>query len=222
MEKDSENSLEHLNKFLNDELKEDYSYVILKKQMEEFGSQDILNEFGQVIGKLTLDFLRLNKILEIPDSRKNKLIKIESSKSFFSKFQLLKDNTNTLGKIKKRRFLSSNSKIYLKDKNGKKQYITKGDFKTRNYKIFNASNNKLLAKVTSFNDSDLVTRNLHINLENHYFIELFKTKDEKFMIISFVISVNNLISKIHWLSDVSGFMRRFIRLRPFGPGRSLN
>jgi len=223
MEKDSENLIEHSNLILKDKVKENYSYVILKKQLEEFGTQDIINEFGQVVGKLKLDFLRLNKILEIPNTQDNKSITIESKKSLFSKIQLLKDKTDSIiGKIIKRRFFSSASKIYLKDKNGKKQYITIGDFDNRNYKIINASDSKLIAKVNSFTEKNPLVQNLHINSRNYYYIEFIKPKNEKFIIIGFIISINNLISKFHWLSDVNGFVRRIIRLRPFGPGRSLN
>ncbi len=223
IEKDSKNSLEHSDLFFKDELKENYSYVILKKQQEEFGSQDILNEFGQVIGKLKLDFLRLNKILEIPNAQDNKIIIIESRKNLFSKNQLLRDKNNIItGKIKKRRFFSSTSKIYLKDKVENKEYLAIGDFINVDYKIIDVSENKLIAKVKSVSKKNLIAQNFDIVLKNHYCIEFVKPKNEKLIIISFAISINNIVSKFHWLSDVSGFVRRIIRLRPFGPGRTLN
>lgn len=223
MEKEPENSLNQHNLILNDELIDNYSYVILKKQMKEFGSVVILNEFSQVIGKIKTKIFTINRRLEISDVQGNEIIRIKTENNFLSKNQLLKDKSDKIiGKIKKKRFFSSASKVYLKDKNGNKRYITVGDFKNWNYKIYNISDNKLVAKVKIFNEKDLLAQNLHINLKNHYYIEFATSNIEKFVIISFVISINDIISKVHRLSDITGFVRRIAQLRPIGPGKSFN
>ena len=223
MEKDSENSMGNSNLILKEVSKEIYTYVILKKQMKDFGSQVIINEFGKVIGNIKFNIFNLNIRLELPEILGNNIIRIEGKKSRYSKKRLIKDKShNIMGEIKKKIFHPSASKIFLKDKNGNKQYICVGDFNKWNYRIYNVSDNKVVAIIKEFNEKDSLAQNLHINLENHFYMEFIKSNIEKSIIISLVITISNTLCKFHKLSDVTGFARRVATLRPFGPGNSYN
>jgi len=208
---------------LKEKSRTDYKFAILKKQFENFGSEDILNEFGQIIGKIIIPFYNPNKNLTIQDLIIDKAILIKGKKSLFYKRQDLRDKTNKIiGKIKKKKSLIPISKIYIKNSYGNIDYTAVGDFRSWNYEIINISDDKLIARVKRMNEKSSITQKLHLNYNNYYFIEFLNQAIENITIIGFVISINNLIYKFHGISDIAGIERRIARLRPFGPGKSLN
>ena len=70
----------------------DYKFAIIKRKFENFGSEKILNEFGQIIGKIILPFFNPNKNIIIQDSLSKKVILIEERKSLFYKRKVLKSS----------------------------------------------------------------------------------------------------------------------------------
>ncbi len=208
---------------LKEKSRADYNFAILKKQFENFGSEDIINELGQIIGKIFIPFFNPNKKLKIQDLINNKIIVIEDKKSSFYKRQYLKDKTNNIiGKIKKKKSLFPISKIYIENSFGNTDYTAVGDFRHWNYEIINISDDELIARVKKVNGKNSLTRKLHLNSFNYYSIEFVNQTIEKITIIGFVISINTLRYRFHGVSDIAGIERRIARLRPFGPGKSLN
>ncbi len=203
--------------------KENYNYIILKKFFDEFGSQDIINEFNQVIGKINFNLFKLNRNLEIQDLRSNKLITIEIKNTLFSTNLLSKyENGDIFGKIKISKLLLPRSIIYIMNKNGDKQYSAIGDLKRWNYKIMNLSNDEIIAKIRDVNEKNTLIQNLHIVFGKYYCIEFINQTIEKIKIMCFIITLNFLMNKVNKISDIAGIERRIARLRPFGPGKSLN
>ncbi len=210
-------------KNLNRSSKENKSSIIIKKQFDTFGREKIFNKFGQVIATLEIPLFKLDCDLRIHDLLNDKLIIFERRDNLLYKIQEIKDNYgNLLARVRMFRFQYANSKIVLVDNKGRKRFVAIGDFKDSNYKIINISNNEIIAQIMTPNKENLIFKNLKLDFKNYYIMNFINNNVDKMRIISFVISINQLIFKFRGVSNIAGFERRIARLRPFGPGKSLN
>lgn len=211
------------NQDLSEVSKKNYECVFLKKQFDSFGDEEILNELGQIIGKIEIPFFKLNRNLKIRDLVNNKTIIVERKNNLFFKIRELKNHSGELfAKIRMARIPFFSSKITFADNKGKKQYVATGDFKYWNYKIINTSNNAIIAKIKVPKMKNSLIQKLKLSLSDFYYLKIINKNIEKINIISFAISINNFVHNSQGISDIAGFERRIARLRPFGPGRSLN
>ena len=208
---------------LSNKSSDDHHYALLKRQFENFGSEDILNESGQMIAKIRLPFFNPNKNLVLQDVINDKIVLIERRKSFFFRIQEIKDKTNKiLCRIRQRKYISLDSKIYIENGNGTKHLTIKGDLHHWNFEIKHISDDESIARVKNLNEENSVAQGLHLDISKYYSIEILKQTMEKILIIGIIISINKLESKFHGVSDTVGIERRIARSRPFGPGNSLN
>jgi hypothetical protein len=213
----------NLSQDLGETSKKNNGNVLLKKFFKHFGYEKIVNELGQVIGKVELPLLRSNKNLKILDIINNKEISIIGKNNLFYKTQQLENYSNEIvAKIRLIRIPFFNSKIIFFDKKEKRKYVAIGDFKNWNYKIIDISNNVCIAKLKLPKLEKFIPQNLKLRLNDYYSLQIFNMKIEKIKIISFAICITNFYSSISGISNVAGFERQIARLRPFGPGRSLN
>ncbi|MFX1328203.1 MAG: LURP-one-related family protein [Promethearchaeota archaeon] len=211
------------NKSYKSKVNTNFTYVILNKQFEDFRNEEIINEFGQIIGKIKTNLFTQNKKLEFQDLKNENFFFLERKNSFLYKSYILKGQAGKIiGTVKKKRFLIKSSRIKLEIDKESKHYTAMGDFKNWNYKIIDTSNNKIAAKVKIYEEELSSIYDLDINSSNCFLLEFINKNIDKFIIASFVISINDLIHYQRNLSDIFGIERRIARLRPFGPGKSLN
>ncbi len=199
-----------------------YNFAIIKKKFDNFGSENILNEFGHILCKVKIPFFNPYKNLQVQDLNNSNIVFIQEKNSMFYKRKILRDRSNKfIAKITKNKILFT-SKMFIKGSNKNTSFKVLGDLKQGTYKIFFASNSEILVKVKMMTIMNNLSKKLQINSANYYSIEFFNQNIEKLTIISYVISINSLVYKLHRISDIAGFERRIARLRPFGPGKTLN
>ena len=199
------------------------STVFLKKNFENFGCEVIFNEIGQVIGKIIIPFLNLNKIFKIKDINSKKVIVIEKKNKLLSKICYLKENNEKIiASVRKSRFKTKPSKIWLRHDSKNKKYYAIGDFKQFKYEIINSTDNKIIATVIDTDKKEFLPKNKQKILQNYCCIKLFNLKGVNILIMAFIICINLLNHLSSGISDLAGFERKIARLRPFGPGKNLN
>ncbi|MFW9972878.1 MAG: hypothetical protein ACFFDF_22015 [Candidatus Odinarchaeota archaeon] len=202
--------------------KED-NLVFLKKKFENFGSEEILNEQGQVIGNIILSFQKLNKNFKIRDLFTNKVIFIEKTYKLFSTICYLKEkNSGIIAIIKKKKLSMHPSKIWFKNSSNINDYYAFGDFKQFNYQIINTINNNIVAKVNEIDKKKIIPKNIEEAPQEYFSIYFIQSDLNNFLIIAFIICINILNKSLLNVSDIMGFERKIARLRPFGPGKNLN
>ncbi len=196
--------------------------VLIKKTYENFGYQDILNENGLIIGKISIPFLNLNKILKIQELDTQEIIFIKIKDKILTKICYLKDSSETLiASIRKKRFLSYPSKIWLKNGSKRKKYCAIGDFKNYKYRIID-NDNEIVGEINTLENSEDRKKVIQDNTINYYSLKLFNSKYKKILIVASTICLNIINNPYFGVTDLTGFERRIARLRPFGPGKNLN
>ncbi|MFX1350562.1 MAG: hypothetical protein ACFE92_17965 [Promethearchaeota archaeon] len=208
---------------IKDKVSKDFCFAILKKNFEDFGDNEVINEFGQTIVKIKTNFFNQNKVLEFLGMKYKKFILSKKNKRFIPKKYDLKDRLgNIVAFIRKKGIYIKSSTIDFNINKNNKRYSAVGDFRNWSYIIIDTLNDKTIARVKCFKGEISIPNNSYNNKNNFYLLELISKSIEKFIVISFVIAINDLIYYPKKASDISGFERRVARLRPFGPGKSLN
>ncbi|MFX0035958.1 MAG: hypothetical protein ACFE9I_10005 [Candidatus Hermodarchaeota archaeon] len=211
------------NKGIKSKVSTNFTYIILRKQFKDFGNEEIINEFGQIICKIKTNLFTQNKRLEFQELNNKEFIFLIPNNNVLYRRYILKDKAGKIvGIVKKKRFFKRSSRIKLEIDKESKQYTAVGDFKNWNYKIIDPLNNKILANVKTYEEERSSINDLDLNSNNCFLLEFVNKNIEKFVIVSFVISINSLIYYPKNLSDIFGIERRIARLRPFGPENSLN
>jgi uncharacterized protein YxjI len=194
--------------------------VFLKKKFENFGSEEILNEKGQIIGYIIISFLKLNKYFKIKDLTTKEIIAIEKKNNILYTIYNLKDkNDELIANIRKNRFSKSPSKIWYKSKTD--EFYAYGDFRRYNYDIFNLNDN-IIAKVNKIEKIENIPKKIQKTPQTYYCLNFNSSYLENILIIAFVICINFLNNPSLGISDLMSFERKIARMRPFGPGKNLN
>ncbi len=197
------------------------NYIFIKKQFKNFGFEEIIDGFGQVIGKVSVSFFTLSKNITVQDLIVKKTMKIESKNSFFYKFLNIKDiSGNLVAKIKKKKFSFTHSRLRFEKQIKNTDIVAVGNFKKSDYEILNSSDNQLIAYVK--NNCKIKSVRQDLDFSSYNCLEIINNKIERILLICFIISINNFTSRFYRVSDLTGFERKIARLRPFGPGKSLN
>ncbi|MFX1504226.1 MAG: LURP-one-related family protein [Promethearchaeota archaeon] len=194
--------------------------VFLKKRIESFGNEEILNEKGKIIGTIIISFLKLNKYFKIQDLNTKKIIAIEKKNNIMNTIYNLKDkNDDLIATIRKNRFSKYPSKIWYKSKTN--EFYAYGDFRRYIYNIFNL-NDHIIAKVNKIEKVENIPKKIQKSPQSYYCLNFNSSYLEKILIIAFVICINILNNPSLGISDLMSFERKIARMRPFGPGKNLN
>jgi len=200
-------------------LSKSHELYFLSQNFWEFGGGEIYDEKGTLIGKISNPFFSVNKVVEIRDSEEKLLTILQKKIFMFHRTQELKDPKGILiATIKRKKFPLTKPKFLLLDSSGKKQYLADGDFLTRAYKILDFSNKEIIAVIKS---CPLFNRDIKMpfhNFKNLNYLKITEKDEDRLKIIGFVLAIESLLNYQFFLSDLAGYGRLAMRMRPFGPG----
>lgn len=178
----------------------------ITKQYWDFGGGKIYDKNQNLIGNISNKLFSINKRFEIRDKDNKLLAYIQKKSLSFRKRQIIKDKeNNTLYTVVRKKSLLKSTKYFLKDDNGNYQYVAIGKDFPNSYEIINNFKGKTVAKIGKRDKKLLAFKMLD--------------PDENFLtLITMVISIENILNTTFLLSDIAGYGRLVMRLRPFGPG----
>jgi len=200
-------------------LNKSHELYFISRDFWEFGGGEIYDEMGTLIGKISNPLFSFNKVVEIKDSNEKLLATLQKKIFKFHRTQELRDSKGVLiATIKRKKIPLIKPKFLLIDSMSKKQYVVNGDFLKRAYKILDFSNKEIIAEIYS---CPLLNKDIKMpsySSKNLNCLKLIEKDEDRLKIIGFVLAIESLLSYQFFLSDLAGYGRLTMRMRPFGPG----
>ena len=191
----------------------------LSEEYRDFGGGKIYDKEGRIIGKIDNKLFSADKRVEIQEIDKNPIAIIRRKVLSFHRTQEIIDSEgNPIAIIKRKKKALSQPKFYLSEPNGNTRFIASGNFKQKNYQIFNALNGKVVTKVCKTQQNLLDSLPTPSPLKDTFTLEIIDFSEEKSIIIGLVLAIENILNSQFFLADLGGYGRLTMRMRPFGPG----
>ena len=192
---------------------------LLSEKYKDFGGGKIYDKEGRIIGKIDNKLFSVDKRLEIREIDKSPVAIVRKKVLSFHKIQEIIDSEgNSIAIVKRKKKAFSQPKFYLCEPNGNRKFIASGNFKKRNYEIFNALNGKPVTKVCKTQQNLLDSLVNLSELKDTLTLEMIDLSQEKSTIIGLVLAIENILNSQFFLADLGGYGRLTMRMRPFGPG----
>ena len=191
----------------------------LSEEYRDFGGGKIYDKKGRIIGKIDNILFSVDKRLEIREINKSPISIVRKKVLSFHKTQEIIDSEgNSIAIVKRKKKAFSQPKFYLYEQNGNRKFIASGNFKKRNYEIFNALNGKVVTKVCKTQQNLLDSLANPSALKDTLTLEMIEFSEEKSIIMGLVLAIENILNSQFFLADLGGYGRLTMRMRPFGPG----
>ena len=184
----------------------------------DFGGGLIFDENWNEVGKIQNKLFSINKCFEIRDMDNQILATIQKRIISLHKTQVIKNaRGNDIGTVVRKKILFKPPKFYFRKTKEKALYIALGTNFQDSFEILGFTDIKI-ANVSKLKNSmnNLDSSN---NSDTEFLVlKLVNNNVNRIELITMVISIENLIYGTFFLSDIAGYGRLTMRLRPFGPG----
>ncbi|TXT57298.1 MAG: hypothetical protein BAJALOKI2v1_490023 [Promethearchaeota archaeon] len=170
------------------------NYYILKEKYWDFGSGDILDKNGRIIGSMKRKFFSFRRRIELfnPDGTMAATIheKIISARGA----QDLKDpNGNPIARIKKKILSFFHPKFWLEDPEGNRWYEARGEFMGWSFKIVDLTTNKIVAEIEKADRwRDIFLGGL-FDYKDTYALKILDNETDRRILLGFVLSIDNVL-----------------------------
>lgn len=167
---------------------------ILKEKYWDWGSGDILDEKGQVIGRMVRQIISIRKRIEFQELDGTISATIHEKLLTARGAQDLKDpEGNLIARIKKKILSFFRPKFYLEDPFGNRWYEAQGELMGWSYKITNLSTGKLVAEIEKADRWKDVFLSGFFDFADTYALRILDNETDRRILLGFVISIDNIL-----------------------------
>ena len=199
-------------------LSKQYTKYYITKNYWDFGGGFIFDKNYKKIGKIENKLFSVNKRFEIRGIDNQIVATIQKRIASPHKKQLIKNDVGKdIGTVKRKKIPFKPPKFYFKQGKEKYKYIALGTKFQNSFEIFDFNNIKI-AKVSKVKHS-MNNLDSSINNDGEFLVlEIINNNINRIELITMVLSIENILYTTFFLSDIAGYGRLTMRLRPFGPG----
>jgi len=168
------------------------TYYVLKEKYWDFGSGDILDEKGQIIGKMKRKIFSIRKKIELREIDGTVAATIHEKLISARGAQDLKDpEGNLIARIKKKLLTLFKPKLWLEDPDGNRWYEAEGKFMGFSFKVRDLSTNKIIAEIEKADRwRDIFLGGL-FDFKDTYALRILDNETDRRILLGFVISIDN-------------------------------
>ena len=168
------------------------TYYVLKEKYWDWGGGDILDEQGQIIGKMKRKILSIRKKIELREIDGTVSATIHEKLVSARGAQDLKDpEGNLIARIKKKILTLFKPKLWLEDPEGNRWYEAEGKFMGFSFKVRDLSTNKIVAEIEKADRwRDIFLGGL-FDFKDTYALRILDRETDRRILLGFVISIDN-------------------------------
>ncbi|MHA1409834.1 MAG: LURP-one-related family protein [Candidatus Odinarchaeia archaeon] len=168
------------------------NYYLLNEKIWDWGSGDIYDENGRVIGLMQRIFLSLRADIELKEADgrtvgkvRRKLIAIRPVYDIFNA------NMELVGRIKKTLTSFIRPALWFEDANGKKYLKAQGNFMKWTFNLFNLKGKKVAEVRKADKWRDLFLDGI-FDYSDKYALRIYDSSVDRLSLLAFVIAVDNM------------------------------
>ncbi|TFG21736.1 MAG: zinc-ribbon domain-containing protein [Promethearchaeota archaeon] len=170
------------------------TYYVLKEKYWDWGGGDILDDKGQIIGKMKRKILSIRKKIELReiDGTVSAMIheKIISARGAQT---LMDSEGNIIARIKKKILTFLKPKFFLEDPDGNRWYEALGKFMGFSFKIKDLSTGKIIAEIEKADRWRDVFLGGMFDFKDTYALKILDKETDRRILLGFVISIDNVM-----------------------------
>ncbi len=170
------------------------NYYILKEKYWDWGSGDILNEKGQIIGKMHRKILSVRKRIELREVDGTVAATIHEKIVSARNAQTLKDSEgNIIARIKKKILTLFKPKLFLTDPEGNRWYEALGNFMGFSFKVKDLSTGKIIAEIEKADKWRDYFLGGIFDFKDTYALKILDKITDRRILVDFVLSIDNIL-----------------------------
>ena len=170
------------------------TYYVLKEKYWDWGSGDILDDKGQIIGKMHRKILSIRKRIELREIDGTVSATIHEKIITARGAQTLKDSEgNMIARIKKKILTLFKPKFFLEDPDGNRWYEAEGKFMGFSFKVRDLSTGNIIAEIEKADRWRDVFLGGMFDFKDTYALRILDKETDRRILLGFVISIDNVM-----------------------------
>ncbi|MFX0071864.1 MAG: LURP-one-related family protein [Candidatus Hermodarchaeota archaeon] len=170
------------------------SYYILKEKYWDWGSGDIMDENGQIIGKMKRKILSIRKKVDLKELDGTVSASIHAKIISARQAQDLKDpEGNLIARIKKKILTFLKPKFFLEAPDGTRWYEAQGNFMGFSFKVKDLSTNKIVAEIEKADRWRDYFLGGFFDFKDTYALRILDNETDRRILLGFVLSIDNVL-----------------------------
>ncbi|MBD3216075.1 MAG: zinc-ribbon domain-containing protein [Candidatus Lokiarchaeota archaeon] len=195
------------------------NYYVLKEKYWDWGSGDILDENGHIIGRMNRIIFSIRRRIELMENDGSIAATIHEKIVSARGAQDLKDSQgNLIARIKKKITSFFRPKFWLESPDGRRWYEAQGEFMGWSYKIKDLSTGNIVAEIEKADRWRDVFLGGLFDFQDTYALKILDNETDRRILVGFVLSIDNVLHD----NRHGGFMHTHWGPGPLGrrrPGR---
>jgi uncharacterized protein YxjI len=192
------------------------NYYVIKEKMWDLGYGDILDEKGQLIGRMNRQIFSIRRRVELQEVDGTVVATIHSKIVSARGAQDLKTpDGQPIARIKRKILTFFRNVFYLEEPETRTRwYVAEGNFMGWSFKIYETATRKLVAEIEKADRWRDVFLGGLFDYSDTYALKILDNETDRRILVGFVLSIDNV------LHDTGGFgPGPIMRRGPFRPGR---
>ncbi|MBD3340705.1 MAG: zinc-ribbon domain-containing protein [Candidatus Lokiarchaeota archaeon] len=170
------------------------NYYILKEGYWDWGSGDILDKDGNVIGKMKRKILSIRRKVELRELDGTVAATIHAKLISARGAQDLKDpEGNLIARIKKKILTLFKPKFYLEDPEGNRWYEAVGNFMGFSFKVKDLSSGEIIAEIEKADRWRDIFLGGMFDFKDTYALRIHDNTTDRRILVGFVLSIDNVM-----------------------------
>lgn len=170
------------------------NYYILKEKYWDWGSGDILDNQGQIIGKMHRKILSIRKKVELMELDGTVSATINAKLISARAAQDIKDGEgNLIARIKKKIMTLLKPKFFLESPEGERLYEAQGNFMGFSFKVKDLTSNQIVAEIEKAKKWRDVFLSGVFDFKDTYALKILDNKTDRRILVGFVLSIDNVL-----------------------------
>ena len=170
------------------------NYYVLKEKYWDFGSGDVLDEKGQIIGKMHRKIFSIRKKIELKEIDGTVSATIHEKLISARGAQDLKDpEGNLIARIKKKLLTLFKPRLWLEDPEGNRWYEAEGKFMGFSFKVRDLSTGQIIAEIEKADRWRDIFLGGMFDFKDTYALKILDNVTDRRILLGFVISIDNIL-----------------------------
>ncbi len=172
-------------------------YYIIHEKSWGFGSGDIYDKNGNVIGRMDREFLNIHRKVDLKEIDGTVAATIEEKViSLRGENRILDVHGNLIAVIKKKITSFIHPKFWLEDPDENRWYEAKGEFMGWSFRVIESSTGKTIAEIEKADKWRDIFLGGIFNYQDKYALKILDDETDRRILVAFVLSIDNVLHDV--------------------------
>ena len=170
------------------------TYYLIHEKSWNFGSGDIYDENGNVIGRMKREFFNIRRKVDLLEVDGTVAATLEEKVvSLRGENRILDPQGNLIARIKKKITSFIHPKFWLEDPDENRWYDAKGEFMGWSFRVIESETGKTVAEIEKADKWQDIFLGGIFNYQDKYALKILDNETDRRILVAFVLSIDNVL-----------------------------